>query len=137
MWIPLGMAVTSQATCEWESVSKRASKMASAIWSHTLSGCPAVTLSEVKKVVILSLLLFLRTAAAPQLGGGVGPVLCVNLAFIAQVIHRFRGLQVCGMSAGSFHNFAQLFRILQHRARTQMVIVKGLPIVIGHENRAV
>src|SRR5699024_10401043 len=58
MWIPLGMAVTSQATWEWGSFSKRASKMASAIWSHTLSGCPAVTLSEVKKVVILPLLPF-------------------------------------------------------------------------------
>lgn len=33
-------------------------QMASAIWSHTLSGCPAVTLSEVKKVVILPLLPF-------------------------------------------------------------------------------
>ena len=44
------MAVTSQATWAAGSLARMASRIASAIWSQTLSGWPLVTLSEVKTV---------------------------------------------------------------------------------------
>ena len=38
------------------------------------------------------------------------------------------------MCAGFFYHLTEHFRILQHGAGTQMVVVKGLTIVICHEN---
>ena len=46
------VAQTSHATLEFLSCAIISSKIASAIWSHNLSGCPAVTLSLVKKSFI-------------------------------------------------------------------------------------
>ena len=38
------------------------------------------------------------------------------------------------MRAGFFYHLTEHFRILQHGAGTQMVVIKGLTIVICHEN---
>ena len=91
-----------------------------------LSGCPAVTLSEVKKVVICRFSIFLRTAAAPQLGGGGG-----SSSLRKPRIYRigdppFPGIAGLWNERLAFTISQQLFRILQHGAGTQMVIVKGL-----------
>ena len=48
---PLEIKV-STATLEFSSCSKQASKILSEIKSHTLSGCPSVTLSDVKKYLL-------------------------------------------------------------------------------------
>ena len=66
-----------------------------------------------------------------RLGLPAGGVL---FALVAEMIHRLRGLQVRGVSAGLLDHLAQKVGILQHGAGPQMVVVEGLAVVVGHEN---
>lgn len=73
----------------------------------------------------------------PDLIGGGLPVGGVALALLAQVLDTFRGLQVGAVSTGLVHHLFQQLGVFQHRARTQMVLVEGLTVVVSHEQRAV
>lgn len=73
----------------------------------------------------------------PDLIGGGLPVGGVSLAFLAQVLDTFRGLQVGAVGTGLVHHLFQQLGVFQHRAGTQMVLVEGLTVVVSHEQRAV
>ena len=65
------------------------------------------------------------------------PVGSVALALFSQVLDAFRGLQVGAVGTGLVHHLFQQLGVFQHRAGTQMVLVKGLTVVVSHEQRAV
>ena len=71
----------------------------------------------------------------PQPVGGGLPAGGVGIALGAQVLGALRGLWVGGMGASTHHHLPQLFRVFQHRAGAQHVVVEGLSVVIGHEHR--
>ena len=73
--------------------------------------------------------------AAPQPAGGGGPVLRVGLALLRQVFHGLGRLHVRGPGPALFHHLLELARVLQHGAGAEHVLVKGLAVVIGHEQR--
>ena len=73
----------------------------------------------------------------PDLISGGLPVGGVSLAFLAQVLDTFRGLQVGAVGTGLVHHLFQQLGVFQHRAGTQMVLVEGLTVVVSHEQRAV
>ena len=75
-------------------------------------------------------------AARPEAVSGGLPVLRILVALFAQMLCCLRRLRVGGVCAGLFDDFTQHVRIFEHRARTQMVLVERLTVVIRHENRA-
>ena len=80
--------------------------------------------------------LVLRMTFSPQFICRRFPVFCVRPASVAQIVYAFRILIVCVYSSGIFDQLSQAFRILQHGAGAQMVIVKGLIVVVCLEDGA-
>ena len=71
--------------------------------------------------------------AFPQAVGSGLPILCVAVTFGAQIVDLFHSGDIAGMGAGLVDDLPQLLGILQHGAGTQVVVVEGLPVVVGHE----
>ena len=89
----------------------------------------------------LPVLIVLVTALAdlgmgPDLVGGRLPIGCVALALVAQMIDAFRALEVGAVGAGLVNHLAQQLGVFQHGAGTQVVLIEGLAVVVGHEQRA-
>lgn len=83
----------------------------------------------------LRLLLRLALAAAfPQPVRGAGPVFGVGVAFGTQMLRALGRLHIGGVGTGIGDHFPQLLRVLQHGAGAQHVVIKGLPLVISHED---
>ena len=75
-------------------------------------------------------------ALLPQLLRRRFPILCIRLAAVAEIIHALRILIICIHSSGLFDQLSQPLRILQHRARTQMVLIERLIVMVRLEDRA-
>ena len=50
------------------------------------------------------------------------------------MFHCLRRLKVCGVSLCTCHHLPQLFRILQHRAGTQHILIERLTVVVCHHH---
>ena len=60
----------------------------------------------------------------------------VRLTALTQLICFFRRLIIRGFRSGFSDHFWKDLRILQHRTRTEHIFIKGLSIMVCHENRA-
>ena len=61
------------------------------------------------------------------------PLFGVMFAFSAEVFYGFRGLKVCLFCAGFVYHLLQFFWIFEHWARTQMIVVKWLIVMVSHK----
>ena len=59
----------------------------------------------------------------------------IQFTFSTEVFNAFRCLQIGGMRAGLLHQPLQYLRIFQHGTGPQMIFIKGLVVVICHEQR--
>ena len=52
------------------------------------------------------------------------PVLCVLIAFCAEMLYRFRRLKVCRMCSWLCNHLTEFFRVLQHRTWAKHLVCK-------------
>ena len=57
------------------------------------------------------------------------------IALAAEMIRRLRGLHIRGFGPGLCHDTAEPGRVFQHGAGLQHILVEGLPVVVGLEQR--
>ena len=72
----------------------------------------------------------------PELVGCRGPAVGIARALVAQVIDALRILIIRVHRTGFLDHPAQAFRVFQHRAGAQHVVVARLIVKVGHEQRA-
>lgn len=75
-------------------------------------------------------------ALRPQAVGGHRPLGGALHAAVAEIPHAVGGFHLGAVRAGGLHHRRQAAGIVQHRAGAQMVLVPGLVVVVGHEQRA-
>lgn len=80
--------------------------------------------------------MLLLTTSFPQLLRSGLPAFRIRRRLIAEMVHALRALIVGAHSTGLFHHGPQRLRIFQHGAGTQHVFIKGLIVMIRHEDRA-
>ena len=80
-------------------------------------------------------LFFLFATCVPEFVSHRRPFGSITVAFFAEMVHRFRRLQIGGMCTGLTNHFTQLFWIFEHRTRTKVVVVKWLTVMVGHKKR--
>ena len=78
----------------------------------------------------------LYASLAPQLIGGRLPVFGIRRSLVAQVVNGFGTLIVgihctCGLDHG-----AKFLGILQHGTGLEHILIEGLVVMVGHEQRA-
>ena len=72
----------------------------------------------------------------PERVGRRHPVFGIGRRFIAEVVNAFRTLVVGVDSARILDHLPEKFRILQHGAGPQHIVVKRLSVMVRHEQRA-
>ena len=63
------------------------------------------------------------------------PLLCIVLTLVTECIDILRCLHIGGLCTAGLDHGAQLFRILKHRTRLQVVVVEWLILSVLHEQR--
>ena len=71
----------------------------------------------------------------PELISHGSPVLRILVAFCRQMLDGLRRSHVSGRRTGLLDDAAQLVRVLQHRARTEVIVVERLSCLISLEQR--
>ena len=78
----------------------------------------------------------IRDSFSPDLIGMTLPFFSVILAFTAEMFNGFRRFHICLVSTCFMNHLLKEFRILKHRAWTQMVVVEWLTVMISHKQWA-
>ena len=64
-----------------------------------------------------------------------GPVFRIILTFITEMVNALRRLQICRLCTGLMYHLTQQLRVLKHRARPQLVVIKRLTVPVCHKER--
>ena len=77
----------------------------------------------------------LGVGLGPQLVGGGLPVVGVGVGLGGQVLHGLGRLRIGGVGAGLIDDLLDALGVLQHGAGPQHVVIEGLVVMVGHEQR--
>ena len=77
--------------------------------------------------------MFQKLSLTPKFVCFCFPLFGVMFTFSTEVFYSFRGLEVCWFCAGFVYHLLQFFWIFEHWARTQMIVVKWLIVMVSHK----